>query len=169
MYSPGWYICSQINIMGAFMLPRSTVCESCKCGFVGLWNPTRDACLYLHQLDTFSFGKKRLHGDGRGINSESNRKIMESWWGGSCVGAVEQGFTSHRAARPESGWSAGECWPRWSSNFLSGVYVGFAPTERHPETQLLASMHSSEQSGDNDAVRPALIPGAPICASHVNL
>lgn len=155
--------------MGAFML-RSTVCERCKCGFVELWNPTRDTSVYIYiSWIHFLLAKKRLHGDGRGINSESNRKIMESWWGGSCVGAVEQGFTSHRAARPESGWSAGECWPRWSSNFLSEVYVGFAPTERHPETQLLASMHSSEQSGDNDAVRPALIPGAPICASHVNL
>lgn len=53
---------------------------------------------------------------------------------GNCCG----GFLSHRAAGAESGWSTGECWPRWSSNFLSVVCVGFAPAERHPETQLLA-------------------------------
>lgn len=47
------------------------------------------------------------------------------------------GFLSHRAAGAESGWSTGECWTRWSCNFLSVVCVGFAPAERHPETQLL--------------------------------
>lgn len=113
--------------------------ESCKCDCLLVcedllrWKFLSTSAGYI-----FLSPKKRVHWVRRGINSERNRKIMESWWGGSCVGAVEQGSTPHRAARPESGRSAGECWPRWSSNFLSGVYVGFAPTERHPEAQLLA-------------------------------
>lgn len=65
---------------------------------------------------------------GKWGNAEG-RRLCEN-----CCG----GFLSHRAAGAESGWSTGECWPRWSSNFLSVVCVGFAPAERHPETQLLA-------------------------------
>ena len=56
----------------------------------------------------------------------------------ACVRSGVGGFVSHRAAGAESGRSTGECWPRWSCNFLSAVCVGFAPAERHPETQLLA-------------------------------
>lgn len=123
-------------------IPECCVCTVCE-----------SVCLYQHYkcwlqqrrpVETESWLKDRkmrmLRKASRGREKRrKNREQLESereerWsLGDKCCG----GFHSHRAAGAESGWSTGECWPRWSCNFLSVVRVGFAPAERHPETQLL--------------------------------
>lgn len=82
--------------------------------------------------------KKSIKKEEReGENMANNWKVRESRGERSLCENCCGGFLSHRATGAESGRSTGECWPRWSCNFLSVACVGFAPAERHPETQLL--------------------------------
>lgn len=65
---------------------------------------------------------------------------------GNCCG----GFLSHRAAGAESGWSTGECWPRWSSNFLS-VVCGLCTCRETSWNTAARPQRGTGQLGNKDA------------------